>query len=335
MEQIKQAGWSITSPRIFQLLSSAKTVLVSGCGGGYDVTSGLPLYFALRAQDKQVLLANLTFTNLQKKASNAKSQYCNKCVRVTHDMEVDKESYDTYFPEFYLSLWFWGKFKEHVPVFTFNRDVGVAQLSEAYAKICSEHGVDAIVLVDGGTDSLMFGTEEKLGTPVEDQSSIVAVNSVQGVSKFLVAVGFGVDSFHGVSHGLFLENVAALEKEGGYLGCFSIPNNSLEGGLYLEGYQAISGHMQPSIVCASITDAMQGHFGNYHSTKRTGNSKLFINPLMPVYWTFELPKVAAKIPYASALCATASSFDVGNVIYRHHDKLKKEGKLRQPIPLPM
>lgn len=132
MEQIKQAGWSITSPRIFQLLSSAKTVLVSGCGGGYDVTSGLPLYFALRAQDKQVLLANLTFTNLQKKASNAKSQYCNKCVRVTHDMEVDKESYDTYFPEFYLSLWFWGKFKEHVPVFTFNRDVGVAQLSEAY-----------------------------------------------------------------------------------------------------------------------------------------------------------------------------------------------------------
>jgi hypothetical protein len=328
-------GWSITTPRIFQLLSPAKTVLIAGCGGGYDVTSGLPLYFALRSQGKKVLLANLTFTGLQRKMSGTKSQYCNKCVKVTHDMEINKESYDTYFPELYLSLWFWEKFEERVPIFTFERDAGVNQLKEAYSKICSEHAVDAIVLVDGGTDSLMFGTEERLGTPVEDQTSIMAVNSVAGVPKFLVAIGFGVDSFHGVSHGLFLENVATLEKEGGYLGCFSVPNNSVEGGLYLEAYRAMSQHMQPSIVCASITDAMQGHFGNHHSTKRTGSSKLFINPLMPICWTFDLQKVAAKIPYASALCATESCTDVGNVIFKHHDKLGKEGKLRKPIPLPM
>lgn len=332
----EQAGsWSITSPRIFQLLSSAKTVLISGCGGGYDVTSGLPLYFALRAEEKQVLLANLTFTNLKRRVCGAKSQYCDACVRVTHDMEVTKEPYDTYFPEFYLSLWFWERFKERVPVYTFETDVGVTQLSKAYSKICSEHKVDAIVLVDGGTDSLMFGTEEKLGTPVEDQTSILAVNGVNGVSKFLVTVGFGVDSFHGVSHGLFLENVASLERDGGYLGCFSIPNSSVEGKLYLEGYQAISQHMQPSIVCASITDAMQGHFGNHHSTKRTGKTKLFINPLMPIYWTFDLAKVVAKIPYASALRATTNCIDVGNVIFSHHEELKKEGKLREPIPLPM
>lgn len=329
--------WSITTPRIFQLLSQAKTVLVSGCGGGYDVTSGLPLYFALKAQGKKVLLANLSFTNFRIKASDGKSQYCKKCVKVTHDMEdmEGKDGRDTYFPEFYLSQWFWEKFKECVPIFTFERNVGVAQLSEAYSKICSDHEVDAIVLVDGGTDSLMFGTEEKLGTPVEDQTSIVAVDSVAGVLKFLVAVGFGVDSFHGVSHGLFLENVATLEKEGGYFGCFSIPNKSMEGMLYLEGYQAIAQHMQPSIVCASITDAMQGHFGNHHSTKRTGSSKLFINPLMPIYWTFDLQKLVAKIPYAPALRQTSSSIDVGNVIYGHHDKLRKEGKLRQPLPLPM
>ena len=327
--------WSIATPRIFQLLSPSKTVLVAGCGGGYDVTSGLPLYFALKAQGKKVLLANLTFTHIRTKASNSKSQYCNKCVKVTHDMEAGKDARDPYFPEFYLSQWFWEKFEERVPVFTFERDVGVAQLNEAYSKICSDHGVDAIVLVDGGTDSLMFGTEEKLGTPVEDQTSIVAVDSVAGVSKFLVAVGFGVDSFHGVSHGLFLENVATLEKDGGYFGSFSIPAKSVEGGLYLEGYQAIAQHMQPSIVCASITDAMQGHFGNHHSTERTGNSKLFINPLMPIYWTFDLQKLVAKIPYAPALRPTANYTDVGNVIFGHHDKLRKEGKLRQPIPLPM
>jgi hypothetical protein len=310
-------------------------VLVAGCGGGYDFTSGLPLYFALKAQGKQVLLANLSFTSLKRKAPNAKAQYCDKCVKVTHDMEFDKDTYNSYFPEFYLSCWFWERFKESVPIFTFDRETGVSQLSKAYSKICTEHCVDAIVLVDGGTDSLMFGTEVRLGTPVEDQSSITAVNSVKDVSKYLVAVGFGVDSFHGVSHGLFLENVAALEKEGGYLGCFSIPKDSTEGGLYLEGYRAISQHMQPSIVCASITDAMLGHFGNHHSTKRTGESKLFINPLMPIYWTFEIKKVAAKIPYADALLQTSSSLDVSEVIYRHHEKLRKSGKLRAAIPLPM
>lgn len=331
---LKQALWSITSPRIFQLLSPAKKVLISGCGGGYDVTSGLPLYFALRAQGKQVLLANLTFTHLEKKVTNAKHQYCDKCVKVEHDMEVSP-SLDTYFPELYLSLWFWEKFSERVPIFTFSRDAGVSQISKAYSKICSEYGVDAIVLVDGGTDSLMFGTEEKLGTPVEDQTSVVAVNAVEGVSKYLAAIGFGVDSFHGVSHGLFLENVATLEKDGGYLGCFSVPKNSIEGELYLEGYRAICQHMQPSIVCASITDALLGQFGNHHSTKRTGNSKLFINPLMPVYWTFEVEKIVAKIPYASALRDTTNYHDVTRIIFGHHGKLAKESKLRPPISLPM
>lgn len=332
---MESSGWSILSPRIFQLLSSAKAVLVAGCGGGYDFTSGLPLYFALKAQGKQVLLANLSFTSLKRKAPNAKAQYCDKCVKVTYDMEFDKDTYDSYFPEFYLSCWFWEKFKVSVPIFTFDRETGVSQLSKAYSKICTEYCVDAIILVDGGTDSLMFGTEVQLGTPVEDQSSIVAVDSVKGVSKYLVAVGFGVDSFHGVSHGLFLENVATLEKEGGYLGCFSIPKDSTEGGLYLEGYRAISQHMQPSIVCASITDAMLGHFGNHHSTNRTGKSKLFINPLMPIYWTFEIRKLAAKIPYADALLQTSSHLDVSKVIYRHHENLGKSGKLRTAIPLPM
>lgn len=336
MEQVlKQGSWSITSPRIFQLLSPAKTVLIAGCGGGYDVTSGLPLYFALRAQGKQVLLANISFTDLKRKVADDKSHYCGGCVKVTHHTKVTK-SLNTYFPEYYLSSWFWEKFKEDVPIFTFTRESGVAPLSKAYSKICSEHKVDAIVLVDGGTDSLMFGTEEQLGTPVEDQSSIVAVKLVEGkISKFLAAIGFGVDSFHGVSHGLFLENVAALEREKGYLGCFSVPKGSVEGGLYFEGYQAIAEHMQPSIVCSSITDAMHGHFGDHHSTTRTGHSKLFINPLMPVYWTFELDQVAAKIPYLPLLSVTETSFDVTRVIYGYQNELKKKNELRKPISLPM
>lgn len=326
--------WTISSPRIFQLLSSAKSVLVAGCGGGYDVTSGLPLFFALKGQGKEVVLANLTFTDIESKLQkrDKKSRFCDMCVKVTHDMNpvmpVSK-----YFPEYYLTKWLWQKFKESIPVYTFVRETGVSQMAKAYTKICSEHNVDAIVLVDGGTDSLMFGTEEKMGTPVEDQTSIMAVHLVKSVAlKILAAVGFGVDHFHGVSHGLFLENVATLEREGGYLGCFSIPRQSVEGELYLEGYRDISSQMQSSIVCASITDGMLGHFGNHHSTSRTGSSKLFINPLMPVYWTFLLETLVSQIPYSEDLCKTKNAGEVMHVIFAYQDSL---GKLRKRIPLPM
>ena len=333
-EQLKKGGWSITRPRMFDLLDSADTVLLAGCGGGYDVTSGLPLYFALRKQGKKVHLANLSFTDLISRAP-ASSTYCEMCVKVTHDMKL-KPSSGGYFPEFYLSQWFWERFRESVAIFAFSREIGASQLNKAYQKICSDCKVDAIVLVDGGTDSLMFGYEEAMGTPVEDQTSIAAVSAVEEVPvRLLACIGFGVDHFHGVSHGLFLENVATLERAGGYLGCFSVSQHSTEGQLYIEGYSAIAKSMQPSIVCASITDAMQGHFGDHHSTYRTGRSQLFINPLMPVYWTFDLAKLADEIPYRAQLLKTKSAFEVMKVIHQHHDLATKKDQIRKPIPLPM
>lgn len=325
-------GWSIVTPRIFSLLTPSHSVLIAGCGGGYDVMSGLPLYFALKAQGKRVHLANLSFTNLSRLAREAK--YCDMCYKVTAELHVPAGG-GFYFPEHYLSCWFKKRFSGDVPVYAFARETGVAQLSKAYHKIVEELGVDAVVLVDGGTDSLMFGGELKMGTPTEDQSSITAVGSLKVQTRLLACVGFGVDSFHGVSHGLFLENVAALEQKGGYLGAFSIPQGSAEGSLYIEAYRAVAESMQPSIVCASITDAMQGHFGNYHSTKRTGNSTLFINPLMPLYWCFQLSAIVQSIPYAEQLLTTRSAFEVDSVINKHHGKLASQGQLRKPIPLPM
>jgi len=95
VEYLQEASWSITSPKIFNLLAPARKVLVAGCGGGYDILSGLPLYFALRRQGKSVYLANLSFTDLPGETS---SNFCEVCVRVTDDMAV-RLSANGYFPE--------------------------------------------------------------------------------------------------------------------------------------------------------------------------------------------------------------------------------------------
>ena len=329
---VEDKQWTLSTPRVFDLLAAANHVLLAGCGGGYDILSGLPLYFSLRAQGKRVTLVNLSFTNLP--STNAKS-FCKGCYAVSSSLRPPREGF--YFPELYLTQWLKEKHadKSEVIMYAFDRDLGVKFLSNAYSKLVEQLGIDAIVLVDGGTDSVMFGSEEKMGTPTEDHCSMAAVNATSVPIKLLSCLGFGVDSFHGVSHGLFLQNVATLEQTGGYLGCFSVSRSSREGQLYMEGYKAVAAHMQPSIVCSSIVAAMEGHFGDHHSTERTMGSKLFINPLMSMYWTFDLPKVMDQIPYTAELADTNTRAEVSKVIYTHNGGVEKSGNIRPSLPLPM
>lgn len=88
---------------------------------------------------------------------------------------------------------------------------GVVQMREALRTVVAKEGIDTVVLVDGGTDSLMRGDEVALGSPMEDMLSIASLhtlNEIRDENKLLVLIGFGVDAYHGVCHSLFLENVA-------------------------------------------------------------------------------------------------------------------------------
>lgn len=80
----------------------------------------------------------------------------------------------------------------------------------------------------------MRGDESGLGTPEEDLTSVAALAAIEGPDRLVVSIGFGVDAYHGVSHGLVLENIAALERDGAYLGAFSVPRASREGALFLD-----------------------------------------------------------------------------------------------------
>ena len=65
-----------------------------------------------------------------------------------------------------------------------------------------------------------------------------------------------------------------------------------------------------SIVNGSIASALEGHFGDHHRTPRTHGSELFINPLMLIYWAFELGAVAERSLYLSTLADTETIWDV-------------------------
>ncbi len=287
----------------FDLLRDSRTILLAGAGGGYDIFTGLPLYFGLLASGKQVHLANLSFSTIY--ASNGR-RIGQSVVKVTHETDGGGR----YFPELYLARWF-AKRGEEVPIYCIDR-AGAAPVEAAYRDLKELLQPDAVVLIDGGTDSLMRGDEPGLGTPQEDIASIAAVDRLDVSLKMLVCLGFGVDTFHGVSHSHFLEAVADLIRADGFLGAWTLTQEMPEVQLYREATEFVHRAMpfQPSIVSSSILSAIEGRFGDYHASRRTEGSELFINALMSLYWAFHLEPVARRNLYIERIRDTQSFQDL-------------------------
>jgi Protein of unknown function (DUF1152) len=109
----------------------------------------------------------------------------------------------SYFPELALVHWL---AERGLPSTVYAlRRTGVQPLRAAYRNLVSSLGVDAIVLVDGGTDVLLRGDESRLGTPVEDIGSLAAVAGLDVPIKLVTCLGFGIDAYHGVNHVQVLE----------------------------------------------------------------------------------------------------------------------------------
>lgn len=313
---------------IFRELQESKNVLIAGAGGGFDVFSGLPLYFNLRAAGKTVHLANLSFSNLP--PDSAGRHLTPELVEVT----ADSQGSPTFFPEKFLSQWFRDRGKE-VPIYCFHR-VGPKPIAAAYRVLVDHLKVDTIVLVDGGTDSLMRGDEEGLGTPVEDMSSIAAVDALKGVPRrMLVCLGFGIDAFHDVCHSHVLEAVAELTRAGGYLGAFSLTADLPEVQQFRDATEYVLRHTptRPSIVCTSILSAIDGYFGDHHRTERTVGSELFINPLMSLYWCFRLDTVARRVLYLDGIRDFEGFVATESYIRGQHAKLYTGARKRRDLPM--
>jgi hypothetical protein len=306
---------SIAEPLLFRHLADCERILIAGAGGGFDVYAGLPLAHALWRRGQTVHLANLSFTNLH----NTDAPTLAPALHVVTPTTTGPD----YFPERALSEFLAG---EGLPaiVHAFAR-VGVRQLLVAYKCLVEQLALDAIVLVDGGTDILMFGDEAGLGTPIEDMTSLAAVGQIRIAQRHVACLGFGIDAYHGVCHAHFLENVATLERDGAYHGAFSVPRNTADGAFYLKAVAHAESHhrQRPSIVNGSIAAAVEGKFGDVQFSERTAGTELFINPLMSLYFTFDLMGLCNRNQYLRELVDAPSVFHVDAIIKAHHHQVAR------------
>jgi hypothetical protein len=273
---------------------------------------------------KEVVFANLSFTYLH---GTDATFITPAMARVTARTQGESR----YFPEGFLCQWFESR-GEPTDIYAFQK-LGVAPLREAYRWIVEHEKVDAIVLVDGGTDILMRGDEAGLGTPEEDMTSLCAVSGLDVPIRIVSCLGFGIDAFHGVCHAHFLENAAALEKAGAGLGVHSVSLSTKESQLFRAAVEYVHARMpgRESIVNSSILSALEGYFGDHHRTKRTKGSELFINPLMALYWHFDLKAIAERSLYLPRLEGTETIWEVKMLI----ERFRHEVKFRTGILLPV
>ena len=325
VQTIESGMISSLQPPFFQALGDSKRVLLAGMGGGFDVFCGLPLYFALREQGMEVTLANLSFTSFHPLDPRPLTP---SLLLVTPDLPPHGR---TYFPELHLARWL-DAVGEPARVFAFEK-TGVQPLLGSYRALVQQLAADTVILVDGGTDALMRGDEADLGTPHEDAVSLTAVNEVDGVRSFMVSLGFGIDAFHGVSHWNVLEATAEIARAGGFLGAFSLTPDMGPVQKYREACEAVFRQMprHVSIVNASILGAILGEYGNIHATDRTGDSELWINPLMAQYWCYDLPAVAGRLQYRKALLGTHTMSQVDQVIHAHREGIALQSRHILPI----
>ncbi|MEV0400432.1 DUF1152 domain-containing protein [Actinoallomurus sp. NPDC050550] len=316
--------FSLDEPPLFTRLRGREHVLVAGAGGGFDVYAGLPVALALMERGVRVSLANLSFTSLYGLTEDV---WLESNVAA---IGPDTRGSDGYFPERTLARWLaLHRFPSTVHAFA---SVGVRPLTAAYRALTERLGIDAVVLVDGGTDILMRGDEAGLGTPEQDMASLAAVHHLDLPVKLVACLGFGVDAYHGVSHSLVLENLAALERDGSYLGAFSVPRESREGMLYLDAvaHAQAATPDRTSIVNGSIAAAIRGDFGDVRFTRRTAGSELFINPLMAIYFTVDADGLARQNLYLDRLKDTVLMRQISSVI----EDFRYEVRTRPPRAIP-
>lgn len=298
-----------------------KNILIIGCGGGYDIFCGLVLYFDL-IKDNRITLSSFSFTNceLLEKCETLTSH----CYKVNADLNIAEK--DVYFPEYKLSQ----SINELIYAIPTSVDLDIYE--DAVRCIVKHHQIDTIIVVDGGCDSLLFGQEEQLATPVEDMMTIYIINKlIKGNhihQTYVTCLGTTVEL---IDHMDFEKSVGKIKDQGGLIACHSLREiylGSTPQKEYIDKYIEIFKKCDTnnSIINSSVVSAIEGHIGKYENPmlqKRISMTENFPNlsEKTALLWIFDLPIVAQNVIYLDYLDLLKDTDDIDAFIMYMNDQL--------------
>ncbi len=278
-----------------------KTVLLCGCGGGFDFVHSLTLYPELVRLGKTVVIGSYSFGD-PTKITGAAEIFTEAGVIAKRVTAVSVPDHH-YGPEVHVCSFLDLRYPSEAPHFVYAyyaRDFTVPLLTRLYQQFIDRHSIDAIVLVDGGSDSILVGDEEGLGDPIEDAVSVTTVALLKGLkARVLISIGLGTDRYNHVSDAASLRAIAELTRMGGFLGAVSLEPNGAGSCLYRNCLEHIyQRQVFRSVLAGTIASAIEGRFGRDEVPlvlqQRIRSGQLFLWPLMAVLWGFDVEAVARR-----------------------------------------
>lgn len=288
-------------------------IILSGCGGGYDIFCTIPLFF--ENQDKNRILVSLSFTQESFLLELTKKKEVLQLSRNLFLVDFQKVTNlnNKYFPEYYLS-----KHLNH-PVYLILNDTTINDINHAYKIIINKLKIKELYLVDGGCDVLLSGQESDLATPVEDMMHLKAVLDLPIHNKYVCAVGMPCDCHSLPRHELDqrlqeLEDVL-LEKK-----VWSLQNENIS--MY---YQIVNdSRIDKSIVNCLICSALEGKRGYHVPGKlkyRIQKNNVEIDELMITFVKYHLKDVSDRNLYLNELNGDHKTDKIDSYIMRFHTSL--------------
>lgn len=331
---------SFLTPKFVQQLSDPdiKTILLCGCGGGFDFVHSMVLYPELIRLGKQIIIGSYSFGQPSEIKGHAPVvfEYGNAIVkRVTAQSKPPQ----FYCPEVHLCAFLDQQYPDSAPHFVYAyyaRTFAVPQLKAFYQQLIDEHNIDAIVLVDGGSDSLMVGDEEGLGDPVEDVVSVATVAQLDSIKlRLLINIGVGVDRFNHVSDGATLRAISELTQSGGYLGAIGLDPSHHGLGFYRDCVDYIYENQTfRSVVAGMIISASEGYYGGEdvppRLETRVRKGEFFVWSLMSTIYAFDIVKVAERSLMVDWIADCLIPLECHHEIFQH----RAEIDIRQIEDLP-
>ncbi|KAL6046734.1 hypothetical protein QOT17_022060 [Balamuthia mandrillaris] len=321
--------------------------MLCGCGGGFDFVHSMILYPELKRLGKKVVIASYSFGDTGEIKGEApvvfEEQLPDEPKRTVQVKRVTAESVPNkhYAPEIHMCSFLDQKYPQDAPhsIYAFYaRFFTEPLLRKFYGQLVNDHQVDAILMMDGGSDSLVASDEDGLGDPIEDCVSITAVATLDDPrlhqnNKMLLVVGLGADRFNGVSDGSTLRAVAELTQG------LSVEATS-------EGFQCYKDCVQHiysrqsfrSVLTGCILAAAKGQYGHKVVPEglegRVRAGEAFVWPLMAMLWAFDVNKVARRSMLSNWIEKCATVGECYAALGAERAKLEKEGRLRDVEHLP-
>jgi hypothetical protein len=134
-----------------------------------------------------------------------------------------------------------------------------------------------------------------------------------------------------------LENISQIIKLGGFIGSCSLTKDMVGHQIYRRLCEQAWEGNRKSHIHTRIIPAIEGEFGDYRAygeveANVTGSSEsdLFVNPLMGIYWFFDLGTVVRQNQYIDTLRPSKTLIDA-KTLFRNN--LVYPARIKKALPI--